>query len=256
MKLTSKDLKLLSGTAVDAAKRAGDIIQFYSGRDFTVEGKQAGSSEASQVVTEVDLKCQDVILACIDQVTRQYDLGLLIEESEDDLSRFEKDYFWCIDPLDGTLPFIQRQPGYAVSVALVSREGTPVIGVIFDPGTDTLYTAIQGNGAFRNGKPWSVEAKPDGQFEPVPHGGAVISACWVLEQAPAYFMKKPKPEEGGGCLWDYAATACLFTEIGGFFGDSYGQALNLNSRESLYMNRRGVLYASHQSIFELVKLAT
>jgi 3'-phosphoadenosine 5'-phosphosulfate (PAPS) 3'-phosphatase len=50
-----------------------------------------------------------------------------------------KDYFWCIDPLDGTLPFIEGLTGYAVSVALVARNGKPLLSAIFLPETMTSY---------------------------------------------------------------------------------------------------------------------
>ena len=75
-----------------------------------------------------------------------------------------------------------------------------------------------------------------------------MNACWVLENAPACFVKNPKPQQGGGSLWDYAATACLFTEIGAVVCDRHGKALELNSRDSLFMNEKGILYASHQQI--------
>ena len=54
------------------------------------------------------------------------------------IKRLELNYFWCIDPLDGTLPFIEGKVGYAVSIGLVSRDGTPLIGVVCDPYHQTL----------------------------------------------------------------------------------------------------------------------
>ena len=51
---------------------------------------------------------------------------VLTEETEDDGGRLRADYFWCVDPLDGTLPFIEGRPGSAVSIALIARDGTPV----------------------------------------------------------------------------------------------------------------------------------
>jgi fructose-1,6-bisphosphatase/inositol monophosphatase family enzyme len=64
---------------------------------------------------------QAAVLEVLAPTFKAYDLGLLTEELADDGSRFEKDYFWSIDPLDGTLPFTQGKPGYAVSIALVRR---------------------------------------------------------------------------------------------------------------------------------------
>ena len=99
-------------------------------------------------MTEVDFKSQQIILELIEPTLEKYDLALLSEEKEDDHSRFQKDYFWAIDPLDGTLPFIENMDGFAVSIALVSKAGIPIIGAVFDPTNSTLYHAIKGCGAF------------------------------------------------------------------------------------------------------------
>ena len=99
------DLQLLAESAVVAARTAGRIISRYSNQEIEVEHKDGGHTYASQVVTEVDRKAQDAILEILNPSCDEYDFALLTEESEDDHSRFQKDYFWCIDPLDGTLPF-------------------------------------------------------------------------------------------------------------------------------------------------------
>ncbi|MDF3128359.1 inositol monophosphatase family protein [Kiritimatiellaeota bacterium B1221] len=80
-------------------------------------------SLASAVVSELDREAQDLILTELEESVGRFDLGILAEESEDSQDRFEKEYFWCIDPLDGTLPFLEGKTGYAVSIALLSREG-------------------------------------------------------------------------------------------------------------------------------------
>jgi 3'(2'), 5'-bisphosphate nucleotidase/myo-inositol-1(or 4)-monophosphatase len=250
MNLNKSDLLALCDIAIKAAKQAGMMIQQYAGREFAIKDKVAGSSPASQIVTEVDWKSQEMILEYIQPTCEAYDLGMLIEESDDDLSRIEKDYFWCVDPLDGTLPFVEQREGYAVSIALVSSEGQSYLGVIYDPLTQTLYHAIKGVGAFRNEERWHWESNFDGSYETIESGGAVMNACWVLDRAPAGFIKKPKSQEGGGCLWDYSATACLYEELGAVVSDSVGNRLDLNSPISLFMNRKGVLYASHCEISE------
>ena len=166
----------------------------------------------------------------------------------------KKIFFWCIDPLDGTLSFVEQQPGYAVSIALVSRENSSCIGVVYDPLTRNLYHAINGLGVFRNEKAWDWKPTFNGSYEMIRCvGGAVMNTCWVLENAPACFVKRPKIQEGGGCLWDYAATACLFEELGAVVSDSHGNSLELNSRDSVFMNQKGVLYASHREIAEEVQ---
>lgn len=73
-------------------------------------------------------------------------------------------------------------------------------------------------------------------------------ACWVVERAPALYFKFPKPKPGGGSLWDFAATTCLFKEFGLPATDIHGQPLMLNpgpkTKGGPFMNHRGVLFAS------------
>ncbi|MGD8641778.1 MAG: inositol monophosphatase family protein, partial [Gammaproteobacteria bacterium] len=64
----------------------------------------------------------------------------------------------------------------------------------------------------------------------------------------AVYFKMPKPEKGGGSLWDFAASAALFLELGYVATDFHGQPLDLNRRDSTYMNHRGVLFATDLSL--------
>ena len=287
--LSHNDLTLLADIAISAARQAGQIIAAHSKLEVSIEKKTGGESLASQVVTKVDHLCQEVILKALQTSCKQFDIALLTEESDDDKKRLEKDFFWSIDPLDGTLPFIESIPGYAVSIALTSHAGTPLIGVIYDPVKKNLYHAIKGSGAFRNKKPWlltpssisekkSLTIVSDRSFvqqnnytqimqklkaiaielefdslKTIQYGGAAMNACWVLENSPACYFKFPKPLNGGGSLWDYAATACLFNEIDAIVSDIYGKPLDLNRPDSTFMNHRGILYATDQTIAESIR---
>ncbi len=245
MILTTDQLIELSRNAIAAAREAGRMISEKAGTNVSYEKKSTGASLASQVVTEVDRMSQDIVLRHLLPTCDQYQLGMLAEESEDDGSRFERDYFWCVDPMDGTLPFIESRPGYAVSIGLVARSGEPIIGVVYDPLEHNLYHAAKGIGAFRNEDKWDLVIASDRPAEHIDRGGAVMNACWVLEHGGGYFYKKPKKQNGGGCLWDYAATACLFEVMGAWVSDMYGNPLELNRQESTYMNHRGIMFASH-----------
>jgi 3'-phosphoadenosine 5'-phosphosulfate (PAPS) 3'-phosphatase len=69
------------------------------------------------------------------------------------------------------------------------------------------------------------------------------------------YFKLPKAEEGGGSLWDFAATAALFSELGYVASDFYGEPLDLNRADSTFMNHRGVLFATDYSLaIEIQKL--
>ncbi len=172
------------------------------------------------------------------------------------------------------MPFIEGVPGYAVSIALVSREGVPQIGVVYDPVEHTLYHAVKGQGAYRNCEPWelpdpgprlriftdrSAAAQPwftkvneTLQAEVTSHGGGVMNAIWVLENAPACYFKFPKEAKGGGCVWDFAATACIYHELGAVASDIHGAALELNRPESIFMNHNGILFASDTLLAERI----
>lgn len=83
--------------------------------------------------------------------------------------------------------------------------------------------------------------------------GAVMNACGVLERAPACYFKFPKVASGGGCAWDFAATACLLQEAGAIATDMRGAPLDLNRRDSTYMNHRGVLFASSAELASRIR---
>lgn len=249
MKLNSNDLSELAGCAIEAVKEAGKMIADYADQDeLGVEKKSTGESLAAQIVTKVDRMSQDIILKHILPTCEKFDLGILAEESEDDLSRFKKDYFWSIDPMDGTLPFVESKPGYAVSVALVSKDEKAQIGVIYDPLENDLYHAINGQGAYLNQELWKLKFNDVSSFDFLDRGGAVMNAMWVLKENPAYFYKHPKPTDGGGCVWDYAASVCIYEELGAWVSDMHGNPLELNRKESLFMNHKGILFASHETI--------
>ncbi len=279
MKLSTSDLRQLADLAIGAATEAGQMIA--ESRPRAIQHKTGGGSLASQVVTEIDRRSEDIILGILDPTLERFELGLLTEEQDDDGGRLTADHFWSIDPLDGTLPFIEGSPGHAVSIALVGRDGTPWIGVVYDPVEATVSHAIRGVGAFRDGRPWPTGPQPGGEVLSVfadrsfltrdDHDvvidaldqiardlglagvqlhttrGAVMNACGVLANPPACYFKYPVPT-GGGSLWDFAATACLFHEVGAVATDMQGGPLDLNRADSSFMNHRGVLFATDEDL--------
>ncbi len=283
MRLSNSDLGELADLAILAASEAGLMIG--RSRPDDIQHKSGGSL-ASQVVTEIDRRSEQIILDILNPTLERFELGMLTEEQDDDGSRLATDHFWCIDPVDGTLPFIEGSPGYAVSIALVSRDGSPRIGVVYDPVEGALLHAISGVGAFCDGRPWPSETPPEGEALSVfvdrsflaadnhdlvvealghvardmdlsgvnifPPGGAVMNACGVLAHASACYFKYPKPT-GGGSLWDYAATACLFQEVGAVAIDVHGGPLDLNRPDSTFMNHRGVLFASDEALAQRIR---
>ena len=74
--------------------------------------------------------------------------------------------------------------------------------------------------------------------------GSVMNALLVLENGPACMLKFPKKESGGGSIWDFAATACIYNELGLPATNFSGGRLDLNRKESTFMNHEGVFYAN------------
>lgn len=280
MKLNNLELKELCEVAKEAALKAGDIIINAHQSQKNVNIKVAGENIASQVVTEIDLKAQEIILNTLNITLKKFDIGLLTEEANDDGSRFVKDYFWCIDPLDGTLAFSRNKEGYSVSIALIRKDGTPIIGVVYNPKNDHLYSAIKDQGAFKNNKEFKVESKYsyltllyDQSFlkrkdytneitklekkatklglNGIKHyhlGGAVMNGICTVEMAPALYYKHPKTTTGGGSIWDFAASSVIQSEAGGINSNYFGGLLDLNRKDSTFMNHEGVFFRSDSSI--------
>lgn len=288
MYFDKENLYLLTQCAIAAACKAGIHISRQVDRKLNVITKPAGDTLASQVVTEVDTESEQIVLETLSDTMKIFDIGLLTEERPDDGSRLFKAAFWCIDPLDGTLPFIHKTHGYSVSIALVAQDGTPLIGVIYDPVKHNLYHATKEMGAFRNQDKLNIALPEvnhkhlylfaDRGYKELPNyqniiskikiaisgsqysqievnaiAGGAINTCLVLENAPSFYYKFPKRSNGGGSLWDYAAAACIFNEAGGVTTDIYGDKLELNRVESTYLNHKGVLFASDEKTATIIR---
>ena len=284
MRLSTSELQTLCSLAQTAASRAGFLISETPFDQLSVERKPGGDTEASQVVSQLDRDAQAIILETLESSIQSFDFAILAEEHEDDHGRLEKAAFWCIDPLDGTLPFLEGKAGYAVSIALVSSAGVPLIGVVHDPRTGTVYSSVRGMGAQRAGRAISSPERTDHLHlfsdrsltkDPLypqllagldaiahelglrgvhhqPSAGAVMNACGILDQAPACYLKFPKVEAGGGSLWDYAATACIFSETSACVSDIHGHPLDLNRHDSTFLNHCGILYASDRNLHRVL----
>jgi 3'(2'), 5'-bisphosphate nucleotidase len=139
-------------TAINAAEEACKVIlEVYNSDDFETEAKGDNSP-----LTQADRKAH----AVIDVILEATHLPILSEEGKSIPYAERKDweYFWMVDPLDGTKEFIKRNGEFTVNIALVHR-GKPILGVVAVPVTGEIFYASEGKGAFvkRNGQ---VEALP------------------------------------------------------------------------------------------------
>ena len=277
---TSRAIQAITRELMAAARAAclaaGQFIQANREKPLEVTSK-GFASRASDVVTAIDLEAQAIICDRLAPTLERYDLGMLAEEGLHDDSRLQKHAFWTIDPLDGTRYFIEGEPGYAVSIALVSRAGHPILGVVYDPVSEDVYEAVAGEGVRLNGvslerpestperhsdRPvWyadrSLESHPrfadyQARFDIRFAGGAVINSLRVLMDPEGVYIKAPKKALGGCAIWDLAAVALMLAEGGGIVRAYDGSPLSLNRPEGVFFNDVGLILAGSSAAFDSV----
>lgn len=119
-------------------------MEIYN-RDFDVWYKKDKSP-----LTMADQRSHDIIVAHMsDQAGDQF--PILSEEGKDISfkQRSKWEYFWLVDPLDGTKEFVKRNGEFTVNIALIHRN-RPVLGVVYVPVKDVLFFAAEGLGAYKS----------------------------------------------------------------------------------------------------------
>jgi myo-inositol-1(or 4)-monophosphatase len=154
--------------AVTAARAAGKIM-----RDHWHRPKRVNSAEAHDIKLELDVRCQKLITKMLHTAFPK--ISLLGEEG--DSGDESSEYRWVVDPIDGTVNYFFGIPHAAVSIALQARSDKwqvtsgkkgaaaggenhganhmshiTLVGVIYDPFTDELWTTTLGGKTKLNGR--------------------------------------------------------------------------------------------------------
>jgi 3'(2'), 5'-bisphosphate nucleotidase len=120
---------------------AGAVIMSVYATDFAVRGK----SDASPV-TEADERAERLIVDALRRLAPK--IPIVAEEAAAAGAIVDiGEWFWLVDPLDGTKEFVSRNGEFTVNVALV-HDGVPVLGVVLAPALDRLFAGVAGHGAF------------------------------------------------------------------------------------------------------------
>lgn len=139
--------------AIAWAKEVGKLhLSYFRGNKLDIHTK----SNVYDVVTRADKESEAFLLREIGKNFPEH--AVLGEESGEHAGT--ADYRWVVDPLDGTNNFSQGLPVFTVSIGLQYKEET-LLGVVYAPYFDELYTAVKGKGAFLNSKPIHVSVKSD-----------------------------------------------------------------------------------------------
>src|SRR5262245_9805446 len=237
----SEELKKVEAIARLAGQAA---LRFYG----TVAAEY---KEGNSPVTAADRAANDCILAGLHEAFPGD--AILSEESQDSLDRLEEDRLWIVDPLDGTKEFLAQNGEFSVMIGLAVR-GEPVLGVVYLPATDVLYSAERGAGAWVeragqrerlacehvNGKPLRMvgsRSHPDpllvsmqhalGITDVRPSGSVGIKCALIAEkERDLYIHPVPYLKE-----WDTCAPEAILREAGGGVSDCTGAPLRYNTRD-------------------------
>lgn len=174
----------------DIAFAAGEeILEVYKDEaSFGVEAKADDSP-----LTLADQRANKVI--CDSLIALNPDIPIISEENKaiEYAERKDFEYFWMVDPLDGTKEFIKRNGEFTVNIALIYKDKS-IGGVVYVPVTDEMYWAIEGHGAWKksNGNKERLAAN---KYSMEDEGlGVVCSRSHLNEETSAFLEKMNKPE--------------------------------------------------------------
>ena len=138
-------------SAVEAARAAGGLLRAHYGRPLEVD-----ANEAHDIKLELDRRSQGLIESVL--LTRFASHAIYGEEGMrgDPASEFQ----WVIDPIDGTVNYFYSIPHFSISIAL-RQAGRIIVGVIYDPMRDEIWTVEEGAAAMLNGQPVVVSTRSE-----------------------------------------------------------------------------------------------
>lgn len=234
--------------AIDAARAAGDVVM----KTFRTE-QDVHYKSPDQPLTKADLAADALLKERL--LGARPEFGWLSEETADTPDRLTKEIVWVVDPIDGTRSYVAGRAEFAISIG-ISLNGQPVVGVVYNPATDEIFTAIDGGGAQFNGRnielanggrtPVLAASRSEikrGDFEPfaeshtlLPTGSTAYKLAKVADGSADVFLSRgPKAE------WDLCAGALIVAEAGGMVTDLHGSTLQYNRPDP---HIEGVLAAS------------
>jgi myo-inositol-1(or 4)-monophosphatase len=238
--------------AVEAALEAGKYLKMNIGKIRHIERKDG---QETNLVTEIDKKSEQLIINKIKQHFPQHDfLG-----EEYGSADVKSEYKWIIDPLDGTVNYTHALPIYCVSIGL-EYKGEIILGAVYDPSRDELFSAEKGKGAWLNKKrievtkttklieslvvtgfAYDVNERPEPSVTHFRNflaeaqairrlGSAALDLCYVAAGRFEGFW------EGVIRPWDMAAGVLIVTEAGGQWTDFRGFPSSVYKEEILATN--------------------
>ncbi|MEN8262904.1 MAG: inositol monophosphatase family protein [Nitrospirota bacterium] len=228
------------GTAFRAIILSGDFIRKNIGN---ISNYNINIKQASDFVTDIDRESEQIIIRIIKKDYPYH--HFLTEESLKDADT--DDYRWIIDPLDGTTNFIHGYPVFSVSIAL-EYQGEIILGLVYDPLREEIFSAEKGKGAFLNGSPFRVSSVSNLDSSIIATGFPFRKKDMIDDYLKLFkniFHRVSDIRRGGSAAldlsyvacgrcegffeiglspWDVAAGSILVKEAGGVFTDFSGNS--------------------------------
>jgi myo-inositol-1(or 4)-monophosphatase len=146
--LNDADLRIIEEVATGLAEAAGKLLMGYFGAPLEVSYKAPNSRSP---VTDAD-NASDAYLR--QEIRQRFPTHAILSEEGTQEEERDTDVVWVLDPLDGTMNFMNGLPAFGVSIAVLER-AQPVVGALFIPGTSgedgLVLHARAGGGAWCNG---------------------------------------------------------------------------------------------------------
>jgi len=268
MALEQRDLSRMLETAIVAARLAGqramEEINFI----------KASVKKGRELVTEADTRCQQII---VERIKETYpDHGFIAEEGLEGKifkqpPRGIEPLWWVIDPIDGTNNFAHRMPFFTVSIAAM-YEGEPIVGVVFEPATDSMFTAIKGGYAQLNSRRITASEEAMDEFSSMGldshfDDGVPGWACEIIQRTrfrnfgttALQFAYVPKGSliatiVSHPKLWDIAAGSLIAETAGAIVSDRQGGKIFPIDLDSYEGEELQVMTANKKVHVELLKL--
>ena len=254
--------------ATDAAKIAGRRAM------DEIKRIEASIKNGAEMLTTADGLCQRLI---IDRISKDYpDHGIIAEEGPDGSPlkhppcRGEQ-IWWVIDPIDGTNNYAHGILCFGVSIAAVC-DGLPIVGVIFEPATGSMFTAAKDTATKLNGSPIAVSQEQitkfasfglDSHFGPeMADGIGKIMRQTRFRNLGTTAMHLAYVAKGSflgtvttiSKIWDIAAGAIIIENAGGIVTDISGEKIFPVDMENCIGKNYRLLAANRQTHSQFLKI--
>ncbi|CAG8451278.1 6547_t:CDS:2 [Paraglomus occultum] len=147
--MASEDLQVYLDFAISLAREGAQLILEGSKARYVSQGMVVSKSDPTDLVTETDKKVEEVVKKRLKERFPQHKFIGEESVSNGEVLVLTNEPTWIVDPIDGTTNFVHGFHYVAISIALTINKET-VVGVVYNPFLNELFTASKNSGAFLN----------------------------------------------------------------------------------------------------------